>query len=218
MLRLVLLCNFLNSIVYQQDSRIVLTNNAFFILFAITILVVSIDQIEAYDGKVVLDANIMNLVEGDIIKVDVFLVDVEPYLESLLEVKIIEKGTGLSAEQITTIPSWTFDDRNALGDKVWKASFEFDTVSTNLTPETIYYLRGDFEDKNGITSIFAFTQTVTEKMIEQEESIKESILPAREIPSWIRDVFVFYAEWQIDDETLLNAIEFLVSEQIIKIR
>ena len=192
--------------------------NAFFILFAITILSVSIDQAEAYDGKVVLDANIVDLVEGDIIKVNVFLVNEEPNLESPFELKIIEKGTGLPAEQITTIPVWVFDDRNALGDKVWKSSFEFDTASDNLTPETTYYLKGDFEDKNGITSIFAFTQAVTEEMIEQEESIKESILPVREIPSWIRDVFVFYADGQIDDETLLNAIEFLVSEQIIRIK
>ena len=175
-------------------------------------------NVEGFEGEVKVEANIVNLIEGDIINVEVFLIDSEPTAESILDVKLIEKGTGLAAEQITVVPDWEFDDRSPFGDKVWKTSFEFDTASENLTPETTYYFKVDFEDQNGITSIFAFTPLITEEEIEEEQSIKESVLPVREIPSWVKDVFVFYANGQIDDETLLNAIEFLVSEQIIRVR
>ena len=189
------------------------------VFLAITILLVSATSYaESFEGEVKIEANITNLVEGDIINVDVFLIDSEPDAETILDVKVIEKGTGLPAEQIIVVPRWTVDDRSPFGDKVWKTSFEFDTASQNLTPETTYYIKAIFEDQNGVTSIFAFTSLVSEKEIKEKEPIKEAILPVREIPSWIKEVFVFYANEQIDDETLLNAIEFLVSEQIIRIK
>ena len=191
------------------------------VFLVFTALIVSLGvtaNVEAFEGEVRVEANISNLIEGDIIKVEVFLIDSEPVPESILDVKLIEKGTGLAVEQITVVPNWTFDDRSPFGDNVWKTSFEFDTASQKLTPETTYYFKADFENQNGITSIFAFTQLISDEEIKEELTVKESVLPVREIPLWIKEVFVFYANGQIDDETLLNAIEFLVSEQIIRIR
>ena len=186
-------------------------------LLTILILVMSVNQVEAYDGTIAIESDVSELAQGDIINVQVFLVNVQPDNQIPLKVQLIEKGTGLPADEIISIPDWIFDNRSHLGDSVWKASFEFDTASENLTAETTYYLKAIFDDANAITSIFAFSPVIPEEVIEEKESIKESVLPSREIPSWIRDIFVFYAEEKIDDETLLNAIEYLVSEKIIKI-
>ena len=186
-------------------------------LLTILILVISVNQVEAYDGTMAIESDVSELVQGDIINVQIFLVDVQPDNQIPLKVQLIEKGTGLPADEIISIPDWIFDNRTPLGDSVWKASFEFDTASENLTAETTYYLKAIFDDTNAITSIFAFSPVIPEEVIEEKESIKESVLPSREIPSWIRDIFVLYAEEKIDDETLLNAIEYLVSEKIIKI-
>ena len=186
-------------------------------LLTILILVISINQVEAYNGLIAVESDASELVQGDIINVEVFLVDVEPDNEIPLKVQLIEKGTGLPAEEIISIPDWIFDDRTHLGDSVWKTSFEFNTASENLTTETTYYIKAIFDDVNDITSIFAFSPEIPEQIIEEKESIKESIFPSREIPSWIRDIFIFYAEEKIDDDTLLNAIEYLISEKIIKI-
>lgn len=39
----------------------------------------------------------------------------------------------------------------------------------------------------------------------------------KKIPDWIKNIFIWYAEDQVSEEELLNAIKFLVQEQIIKL-
>ena len=37
------------------------------------------------------------------------------------------------------------------------------------------------------------------------------------IPSWVHDIFVWYAEETISENDLLSAIEYLISEEIINV-
>ena len=205
----------------------------------ILILVIGVSQAEAYDGKVDVAIEGKDFVKGDKIPISIVLIgSIEHRIENIdgeivetdilegdpdrdtpLEIMFIEKGTGLAVEQITYTPDWIYDDIT-FSEPVWKTSFEFDTSSDKLSAKTTYYIKAVFDDKNDITRIFAFSPPMPEQVVEDIEVVAESKSQSepKEIPSWVKDIFVFYAEGQIDDKTLLNAIEYLLSVEIITIR
>ena len=37
------------------------------------------------------------------------------------------------------------------------------------------------------------------------------------IPTWVKTVFGYYAQGQIDESTLINALEYLIEEKIIHV-
>jgi hypothetical protein len=39
----------------------------------------------------------------------------------------------------------------------------------------------------------------------------------QKIPEWVRNIFVWYAENQVSEDELLNAIKYLINEEIIKL-
>jgi len=208
--------------------------------FLITlILVIGVSQAEAYDGRVNVAIEGKDFIEGDKIPISIVLIgsiehrienvdgeivetdilEGDPDSDTPLEIMFIEKGTGLTVEQITYTPDWIYDDIT-FSEPVWKTSFEFDTSSDKLSAKTTYYIKAVFDDKNDITRIFAFSPPIPEQVVEDIEVMTESKSKSepKEIPSWVKEIFVFYAEDQIDDKTLLNAIEYLLSVGIITIR
>ena len=52
-------------------------------------------------------------------------------------------------------------------------------------------------------------------MISDEDLVNSGQSP-REIPKWIKGIFSLYSSGQIDDDTLLNAIEYLIQIGIIQ--
>ena len=227
------------SIVYLSDLEKLVMKLILSSFLIILILVIGVSQADAYDGKVNVTIEGKDFIEGDKIPISIVLIgsiehkienidgeivetDVlegDPDRETPLEIILIEKGTGLTVEQITSTPDWIYDDIT-FAEPVWKTSFEFDTSSDKLSPKTTYYIKAVFDDKNDITKIFAFSpQQIPEQVVEDVEIMTESKLEQpKEIPSWVKDIFVFYAEDRIDDKTLLNAIEYLLSVEVITIR
>ena len=61
-----------------------------------------------------------------------------------------------------------------------------------------------FEVVENLAEISEGTETVTEESIEK-------------IPSWVRQIFIWYADNQIAEDELLNAIKFLVQQGIIEL-
>ena len=61
-----------------------------------------------------------------------------------------------------------------------------------------------FEAVENLAEITEGTETVTEESIEK-------------IPSWVRQIFIWYAAEQIAESDLLGAIQFLVQQVIIKL-
>jgi glucose/arabinose dehydrogenase len=55
-------------------------------------------------------------------------------------------------------------------------------------------------------------RTIDGKIFVEEVEISE-----QKIPEWVRNVFVWYAQDQVSEEELLNAIKFLVQKEIIKL-
>ena len=229
----------MNSIVYLADLEKLVMKLFLSSFLIILILVIGVSQAEAYDGKVNVAIEGKDFIEGDKIPISIVLIgsiehrienvdgeivetdilEGDPDRDTPLEIMLIEKGTGLTVEQITSTPDWIYDDIT-FSEPVWKASFEFDTSSDKLSAKTTYYIKAVFDDKNDATGIFAFSPQIPEQVVEDIEVMTESKSKSepKEIPSWVKDIFVFYAEDQINDKTLLNAIEYLLSVGIITIR
>ena len=186
------------------------------ILFLFSVIFVGYaGHASAYDGEIEIQVNTTNITEGDKIPVEIFLIEVEPSGDLPLEIQIIGKGTGLVVEKITLNPNWIYDDVTFFGDHAWKTSYEFDTNSDNLTANTTYYIKALFDDEHDITGIFAFVPPVAEQVISDVDLVNSG-QPPREIPKWIKGIFSLYSSGQIDDDTLLNAIEYLIQIGIIQ--
>lgn len=54
-------------------------------------------------------------------------------------------------------------------------------------------------------------------VVESNELETETTPPESKLPSWIRDIFIWYAEGTLSENELINAIEFLVNQKIINI-
>lgn len=61
------------------------------------------------------------------------------------------------------------------------------------------------------------SQSIVEQEISEPQIITESESKTK-LPDWVRNIFVWYAEGQIGEDDLINALEFLINEGIIKIR
>ena len=67
------------------------------------------------------------------------------------------------------------------------------------------------------------TQNTIEELVTPEEEITESeeteteILEEPKIPSWVHDIFVWYAEEIISEDELLAALEYLISQGTINV-
>jgi len=80
------------------------------------------------------------------------------------------------------------------------------------------------EGESDSNSEIQFTESVVldpTPQIEKEESFELQTNPITNqelrIPEWIRTIFILYAEGSISDTELLNAIEFLIGQEIIRV-
>ena len=55
------------------------------------------------------------------------------------------------------------------------------------------------------------------RTIDGETFVEQIEISEKKIPEWIRNIFVWYAQNQVSEEELLNAIKFLVQQDIIKL-
>ena len=80
------------------------------------------------------------------------------------------------------------------------------------------------EDESDSNSEIQLTESVVldpTPQIDKEESFELQTDPITNqelrIPEWIRTIFILYAEGSISDTELLNAIEFLIGQEIIRV-
>ena len=191
-------------------------NSVLFLSLFSIIFVGFVGYASAYDGEIKVQVEAANIIEGDKIFVEVFLIGVEPNDDSSLVIDVIGKGTGSSVEKIILNPNWVYDDITFFGDHAWKTNYEFETINGNLTANTTYYIKAAFDDETDITGIFAFVPPVKEQIISDSELVNSGQSP-REIPQWIKGIFSLYSSGQIDDDTLLNAIEYLIQIGTIQV-
>jgi len=92
---------------------------------------------------------------------------------------------------------------------------DFLVRDTHGTEKTIS-LRIGGEEKR-VSSENSFT---VDRITTQQETTSQQMPEPEEkkLPDWVRNIFIWYAEGQIGEDDLINALEFLINEGIIKLK
>ncbi len=80
------------------------------------------------------------------------------------------------------------------------------------------YIRNDSEGEKSYSGPFNIMMEILEKVSiydKENRSINHNSLDVQKIPDWIKNVFSWYAQDEISEDEVLNAIKFLVNERVI---
>jgi len=97
---------------------------------------------------------------------------------------------------------------------------------TSETPDTFKILIFSEFGKPKKTATFSVLETkpIVQQAVKTEADESEPV-PEPEVneelkqklPDWVRNIFIWYAEGQIDEEELIGALQFLIKEEIIEV-
>ena len=96
--------------------------------------------------------------------------------------------------------SWTITARTTVKDS--KQAWKFDTENLQKIREII--------------KSFTILKPDTTPELESEQ-VETPQTKIQKVPDWVRNIFIWYAEEQISEDELLNAIKFLVNQGIINL-
>ena len=74
----------------------------------------------------------------------------------------------------------------------------------------------DGDNKNKKSDIIETTFELKTEPVEDVSKPITSLESSSKIPEWVRNIFIWYAEEQISEDELLNAIQFLLDQGILK--
>jgi len=61
------------------------------------------------------------------------------------------------------------------------------------------------------------TETVSFDIIVGDIAVEDTVTSKSKIPDWVKNIFVWYGQDQVSEDELLNAIKYLINEEIIKL-
>lgn len=141
------------------------------------------------------------------------MIDGEP-----ITVTTTERNTGITVKtEIINQNNFTFGER--FDEQVWFTEYVRDTTDPAFTANTSYDVIFSYDDVS-IKDRFSFNPPPAEQAIASGEAfakMEEMKIQPKEIPEWIKDVFGMYYLGEINDETLINAIQYLIKVDIIRV-
>ena len=108
----------------------------------------------------------------------------------------------------------TLPDEELLGDYELEIYSEFGPISAG-TQFSIIKSSLPQISTNSTDEVLAVA--TSEDAIESDEPPEDSLTNASQIPDWIRNIFVWYADGTITETDLLSALEFLINQGIIDV-
>ena len=112
----------------------------------------------------------------------------------------------------------TLPDENLLGDYELEIYSEFGLISAGTSFSIIKSSLPQIStNATGVFEIEAQSEEPLAVMNEPVEETSELIQEESQIPDWIRNIFVWYAEGTITETDLLSALEYLISNGIIDV-
>jgi hypothetical protein len=90
------------------------------------------------------------------------------------------------------------------------------SMPITIIPNTVEELvtSNSTSDVEDIEELVTSNSTSDVEAIEELE-IENSVQPESKIPSWVHDIFVWYADEIISEDELLTALEYLIAQEII---
>jgi len=102
------------------------------------------------------------------------------------------------------------------GNDLWGTQVAY--MVTSETPDTFTILI--FSETGTATGTATFSLLKTKLITEpaDEELLPTELSkPTQQIPDWVRNIFIWYAEGEIGEEELIGALQFLIKEGIIEV-
>ena len=89
-------------------------------------------------------------------------------------------------------------------------------VSESKEYNTEIQMSGDMFGTYLVKVLYATESRTAETTFQFNAGIAEMLPPEPKIPSWIRNIFIWYAEDRISEDELLESIQFLLDQGILK--
>ena len=99
-------------------------------------------------------------------------------------------------------------------DVFWSSSGTYTAKVTYGAQDTIAKTTFQFESS---LSEFITVPLPTSELKPELETVVEPVIEEKEIPGWVRNIFIWYAEDRISEKELLEAIEFLIEVGVIHV-
>ena len=109
----------------------------------------------------------------------------------------------------------TLPDEELLGDYELEIYSEFGTISAGTQFSII---KSSIPQISTNSTGEVLTVATNEDIIEIDESTDDSLVKESQIPDWVRNIFVWYADGTITETDLLSALEFLINQSIIDVK
>jgi len=105
---------------------------------------------------------------------------------------------------------------NLYNDELW-TYYEYDRYQKLIEQSRVYYSLEIQESSQEAEEGKIDTNPVILEEIPQEIAQQKKELEESKIPEWVRNIFIWYAENQISEFELIGALQYLISEEILKI-
>ncbi len=186
-------------------------------LIVLSVLVVGISQASAYDGDIRVLSSPKDDTIGTTYHYEFFLKNAVPTPNEMVNVKLLDNQDNILDEFLVNVDSAPTLVEDA--DEIWKFDFSIDTSKYDLLTDVEYTVQVTFEDKTVKRPMVVYP-TLEQSIIDAGNAKAENTLQSSitlPIPEWIRNIFVFYANDQISDIELINAIQYLIDAKILKV-
>lgn len=137
--------------------------------------------------------------------------------EVIKDTEILPKqsGDGMYSVKILHYIDTTLPDEELLGDYELEIYSEFGTISKGTQFSII---KSSLPQISTNSTGEVLTVETNEETNELEESPDDSLVNEEsQIPDWVRNIFVWYADGTITETDLLSALEFLINQGIIDV-
>ena len=172
---------------------------------------------EAYDGKIKFGATESDITIGDIVSYKGMLIGFEPEYNAVVNVVLHDMDGNIIHTMDVDVDSQMvlFEDE----EKTWNFDFIIDTSKYDLLTDTPYIVEATYEDKINNFELVVYPtleQSIIDAGVAKVERENAQMITAP-IPEWVRNIFVFYANNEISDSDLINALQYLIDVKILKV-
>jgi len=188
-------------------------------LIILSVLVIGVSQAEAYEGKVLFSTEMSEPTIGDAVLYKGMLIRSPPEPDITLQVKLSDAdGNVIDSMDVDVSTEMVIFEEF---EEAWNFEFIIDTSKYNLLTDTRYTVEVIYDDKMDEKRLFVYP-TLEQSIIDSgnmkaEKVEPQSLTEEETIPDWVRSIFVFYANNEISDSELINAIQYLIDMKILKV-
>ena len=183
-----------------------------YVLPLLLVLSIGISQAEAYDGKMKFTSYEDYPISGDIVDFEGFIYREPPTSDTDIQIIITDMMTEEFILEDSTTVNTTPEFIEEFKQDIWNFYYSVDTSDPRLEAGVRYLVTADYQGVSKGGELF-FDPPRSQIIVQAANNVSEPV--KQEIPEWVDMIFVSYANKQISQTELLNAIQYLIDMEIL---